>query len=136
VTRASRVVYLVLAWAFLTGITAQILLIGLDLFADSSMLAAHETLGWILHLAPLLVLLFAVLSRAGRESWLLCLALTVTVFFVPILATLKDSSPAAAALHPLIATIAFALSVWVAANAWKVFRMRSVEGGTSGGAGA
>jgi Family of unknown function (DUF6220) len=123
VTRTFRAVYLVLAWAFLAGITAQVFLIGLDLFADPGMLAVHEQFGWVLHLSPLLVLLFAVLSRAGRGSWLLSLALAVTVFIVPILAALKTTSPTIAALHPVGATIAFALSVAVAGNAWHVYRM-------------
>ena len=122
-TRTFRAGYLVLAWAFLAGITAQVFLIGLDLFADPGMLAVHEQFGWVLHLSPLLVLLFAVLSRAGRGSWLLSLALAVTVFIVPILAALKTTSPTIAALHPVGATIAFALSVAVAVNAWHVYRM-------------
>jgi hypothetical protein len=135
VVRVSRLIYLVLAWAFLAGVTAQIFLIGLDLFADPGMLAVHEQFGWILHLAPLLVLLFAVLARGGRAAWLLSLALAVTVFIVPILATLKASSPVIAALHPVGAVIAFALSVAVALNAWRVYRLPVIDAPESAAAG-
>ena len=68
--RAFRVLYAVSAWAFLIGLLGQVLLIGMYLFSDPSAVAAHRDLGWILHLWPLLVLLFAALSRAGRRHWL------------------------------------------------------------------
>ncbi len=123
--RPLRLAYFVLAWAFLAGLTIQVFLIGLYLFADPSQLSTHESLGWILHLAPLLVLLASVLARAGRANWLWALALAVAVFVVPILATLKASLPAAAALHPVAAMIAFALATVVAWNSWKVLQINS-----------
>ncbi len=113
-TRAARYAYLILAWAFLAGLVAQVFLIGLGLFAGSENMELHVTFGWILHLAPLLVLLAAALSRAGRQHWLWALALAVVIFIVPILVGLRDASPVLAALHPVAALVAFWLSIVVA----------------------
>ena len=121
--RASRILYAVLAWAFVVGLLVQVFFIGLGLFGTPSGIELHRNFGWILHLAPLLILLFAVLSRAGRRQWQWALALAVVVFIVPMLVTLRDTSAIAAALHPVGAVIAFALAVLVAVNALHAARM-------------
>ncbi len=119
--RWARAAYVVLAWAFLAGLMAQTFVIGLGLFGDKSFREVHAGLGWILHLAPLLVLLAAVLARAGKRHWQWALAMAVVVLIVPILATLRDTA-AIAALHPVGAVIAFALAVVVALNSWRSLR--------------
>ena len=120
--RASRLLYLFLAWLFVAGLIVQVFLIGIGLFGDPAFRATHATFGWILHLSPLLVLLFAALSRAGRPHWLWALALTVVTFLVPIFATLRDSSPVLAALHPVSAVLSFTIAVVVAFNALRAWR--------------
>ena len=129
--RAFRIVYAVTAWAFLIGLLGQVFLIGLYLFShpsalDANALAAHRSLGWILHLSPLLVLLFAYLSRAGREHWQWALGLAVVVLIVPILATLHETAPVAAALHPVGAVIAVVLAAVVAWNSLRALRLGSL----------
>ena len=113
----SRYAYLVLAWAFVAGVVVQVFFIGLGLFAGSENIELHVTLGWILHLAPLLILIAAALARAGRRRILEAAGLAAVVFAVPILATLRDSAPVAAALHPVGAIFASWLSVVVARGA-------------------
>ena len=114
-TRAARYAYLVLAWLVVVGIVTQVFLIGLGLFGDSDNTELHAAFGWILHLLPVLVLLAAALSRAGRRHWQWALALAAVVFVVPILAGMEDT-PVIAALHPVGAIIAFWLAVVVAQN--------------------
>ena len=82
---AARYAYLVLAWAFAVGVVVQVFFIGLGLFAGSSNIELHVTLGWIVHLAPLLILAAAALARAGRRRILEAAALAAVVFVVPIL---------------------------------------------------
>ena len=120
--RASRLLYLVLSWLFLVGLVVQVFVIGLGLFGDPAYRATHRDLGWILHLSPLLVLLFAALSRAGSRHWQWALALALVVFLVPIFATLRDSSAVLAALHPVSAVLAFTLAVIVAFNSMRAWR--------------
>jgi len=121
VVRASRFLYLVLAWMFVVGLVTQVFLIGLGLFGDASFRATHAAFGWILHLSPLLVLLFAGVSRAGRADWLWALALAVLVFLVPIFATLRTTPPLAA-LHPVSAVVSFTVAIVVARTALRAWR--------------
>jgi hypothetical protein len=114
VTQAARYVFAGLAWLFLVGIVVQVFFIGLALFAGEENLESHVTLGWILHMIPIVILIAAALARPGRRTVLLAAALAVTVFIVPILATLRDSSDVIAALHPVGALLAFYLAVLVA----------------------
>ena len=112
--RSARLAFAGLAWLFLIGVVVQVFFIGLGLFAGSENIALHVNFGWILHLFPLLIVIAAALGRAGRRTMLLAGALAITVFIVPILATLRDASPVIAALHPVGALLAFYLSVVVA----------------------
>ena len=120
--RGFRLLYLVLAWVFLAAVVFQVFLIGLGLFGDPTFRATHAGFGWLLHLSPLLVLLFAALSRAGRSHWQWALLLAVVVFLVPIFVGLRATSPALAALHPVSAVLAFAIAVVVALNSLRAWR--------------
>ena len=120
--RGARYAFVVLAWAFVAGIVLQVFFIGLGLFAGSENLELHATFGWILHLFPILILLAAGLARAGRTRILAATALAVTVFIVPILATLRADTPVAAAFHPVGALLAFWLAIVVARGATSLLR--------------
>ena len=120
--RGARYAFLALAWAFVAGVVLQVFFIGLGLFAGSENLELHVTLGWILHLFPILILLAAALARAGRTRILQATALAVTVFIVPILATLRADTPVAAAFHPVGALLAFWLAIVVARSATRLVR--------------
>lgn len=121
-TNGARYLYAVLAWAFVAGLVVQVFFIGLGLFAGSENTELHVTLGWILHLVPILILVVAAVARAGRRQILLAAGLAVTVFIVPILATLRADMPVAAALHPVGALLAFVLAIMVAQGATRLVR--------------
>jgi hypothetical protein len=122
-TRAARYAYATLAVAFLVGVIVQVFVIGLALFSSPSNIETHRSLGWILHLIPILILALAALSRAGRGHWQWALALALVVFVVPILATQSD---ALGALHPVGALVTFWLALRVARNAISAIRMPDV----------
>jgi hypothetical protein len=126
-TRAARWAYPILAWAFVLGLVLQVFFIGLGLFAGRENVELHIAFGWLLHLAPLLVLLAAVLSRAGRRHWTWALGLVAVMFFVPILPILRDASPVVAALHPVLALAAFWVAVVVARQSLEVVRRPTVR---------
>ena len=120
--RAARYAYAFLAWAFIAAVVAQVFFIGMGLFGDRRFVETHVSFGWIVHLMPILVLVAASLSRAGRRHWTWALALAAVVFVVPILVLLKSSVPALAALHPVGAMVAFWLGVVVARNSLDALR--------------
>ena len=119
---AARYVFLALAWAFVIAIVVQVFLIGLGLFADPESTRLHVEFGWILHLAPILVLIAALVARAGRRRILQAVGLAVIVFIVPLLPSLRDSVPVVAALHPVLALLAFGAAVGVALSATRFIR--------------
>ena len=120
--RAARYAFVVLALAFAAGIVLQVFFIGLGLFAGSENLVLHTTFGWILHLAPLLVLIAAALAGAGRTRIFQAVALVVVVWIVPILAAVRADLPVVASLHPVGALIAFVLSLVVARGSLELVR--------------
>ena len=126
-TRAARYAYVFLAWAFVLGLVYQVFVAGLGLFAGAGNWEAHAGFGWILHLVPLLILAAAALSRAGRRHWQWALALAVVVFTVPLFVLARGDLPEIAALHPVSAFVAFALSVAVARNSLAALRMTDPE---------
>jgi hypothetical protein len=115
--RAARYVYFALAWAFLVGLVVQVFFIGLGLFAGSQNIQLHINFGWIIHLSPILVLIAAAVARAGMRNVLFALALAVTVFIVPLLPGMRGGLPVVAALHPVLALLAFWLAIVVVRNA-------------------
>lgn len=115
--RGARYAYIALAWAFVAGVVLQVFFVGLGLFVGAENLALHANLGWILHLWPILILVVGAVARAGRTQILQAAALAVTVFIVPILATLRADLPLAAAFHPVGALAAFWLAIVVARGA-------------------
>ena len=126
-TRSARYAYAILAWGFLVGVVVQVFFIGLALFSDAST-ENHRTLGWILHLVPILVLAAAALSGAGRRHWQWALAMAVVVFIVPILATMSD---VVGALHPVGALVTFWLATVVARNSLDAVRQTDAAAGGS-----
>jgi hypothetical protein len=131
VIRGSRIAYAVLAWAFVAAIVLQVFFIGLGLFVGPENLELHRNFGWILHLAPPLILVAAALARAGRTGILQAAGLVVVIFFVPILAAVRADLPYAAAFHPVGALLAFWLAVVIARDATRLLRSTDAEDVTS-----
>ena len=120
--RVARFAFVALAFAFVAGIVLQVFFIGLGLFAGPENLKLHRDFGWILHLAPLLILVAAALAGAGRTRILQVVALVVVVWIVPILAAVRTDLPMVAAFHPVGALLAFALSLVVARGSLELAR--------------
>src|SRR5262245_16375213 len=118
----ARYAFAFLALAFVVGIVVQVFFIGLGLFVGSENLSLHRDFGWILHIAPLLVLVAAALAAAGRRRLLRVVALVVVVWIVPILAAVRSDLPTLAAFHPVGALLAFALSIVVARDSLELLR--------------
>jgi hypothetical protein len=129
--RGARYAYAGLAWAFVVAILVQVFFIGMGLFLKPQNFDLHVNFGWLLHLAPLLVLIAAALASAGRTQILQAASLAVVFFIVPILAAIRADSPWAAAFHPVGAVLGFWLATVVARGATSLLRSTDAEASTT-----
>lgn len=112
-TRALRITYVLVAWLYLAGLVVVAFAAGLGLLGGSSM-DLHINAGYILHLAPILLLLAAWGARVGQPTIWWVVALSVSGLLQPMLPLLRDSVQFLAALHPLNAMVLFFLAFTVA----------------------
>ncbi len=79
----------------------------------------HGTLGYIIFLASILLLLFALGARLGRKHVLLALGVPLLVFVQIVLAIAGGSVPAIGALHPLNALVIVGFTAYLAREAYR-----------------
>lgn len=119
ITRGLQYFYLLVAWAFVLGVAAQVYFAGMFIFASASWLEVHSALGWSLIISTLLLPMLAALGRFPGSIVLLDVALIVLGIaqesFVTFLRRL--GLPAVEALHPLNALIIFLVATMVAYRA-------------------
>ena len=115
-------VYLVLVWLYLAGIVVQTFLAGTALFAPERNFDLHRDLGYLLHLAPIGLVIVAVAGRVGREIITWTGALLVVQGIQPLLPGLRADLPWAAALHPVLVLAIFWLGVMLGLKAWLLVR--------------
>jgi hypothetical protein len=122
-TRYLRLAFAGVAWLFVAMVLIQVFLIGLGLFGDPAFRQTHREFGytWV-GLAALALLIVAVAARPGRRY----LAPVVVLFILYIVQTslpaFRDSYPAIAALHPVLALGIFVLGLRIATSATQLAR--------------
>ena len=79
----------------------------------------HDALGYLIFLASILLLLFALASRFDRRRVLLALGVPLLVFVQIVLAIAGGSIPAIGALHPLNALIIVGFTGYLAREAYR-----------------
>ena len=110
------------AWLFVAAIVVQVFLIGAALreLGGSGNFSDHINFGYTyVGIAALLVVLTAVIARAGRRAIGISVGLLVLYIVQTSLPYAKESIPWIAALHPVNALVLFALSIWYARRAWQ-----------------
>lgn len=120
----ARWVYLALVWIYLAGILVQVFLAGIGLFGVAKDFEPHVSLGWILHLVPVLLLIVAAVARVGSRLIWWNVALLVVQFIQPILATMRNDQPVVAAFHPVLSLLIFWLALTIGLRAWRLVRER------------
>ena len=118
----ARYAYVGLAWVYLAAILVQVFLAGIGLFGAAKDFEPHVSLGWILHLVPVLLLITAAVARVGSRLIWWNVALVVVQFIQPILATLRNDLPLVAAFHPVLALVIFWLALTIGLRAWRLVR--------------
>lgn len=116
----ARYAFLGLVWLYLAGIVVQTFLAGAALFSPGRDFELHRTLGYLLHLAPIGLLIVAVAARVGREiiSW--TVALLVVQGIQPLLPMLRADFPLVAAFHPVLVLAIFWLGITLGMKAWRL----------------
>jgi putative tricarboxylic transport membrane protein len=110
------------AWLFVAAIVVQVFLIGTALreLGGSDNFNDHINFGYTyVGFAALLVVVTALIARAGRRSIGISVGLLLLYVVQTMLPYAKDSIPWISALHPVNAMLMFALSIWFAWGAWK-----------------
>jgi hypothetical protein len=79
----------------------------------------HDALGYLIFLASILLLLFALGAHLGRKRVLLALAMPLLVFVQIVLAIGGGSVPAVGALHPINALVIVGFSLYLAREAYR-----------------
>jgi hypothetical protein len=122
-SRGMRIAFAIIAWLFVVAVLYQVFLAGVGLFVSGvDQFTAHRGFGWMLHGAPLLVLLLGWASHPGRMTMLLIGALFILVAFQPFLPSMRVDAPWAAALHPVNAVLIFWLGITIALRATALAR--------------
>jgi uncharacterized membrane protein len=107
-------VYYALALLIAAGVVVQVFLAGLGIFGAEPF-SAHETFGWILHTAAIVLFLLGLLGpRTGRAiglSFGLLALMTVQIMLVGA----RDDTPGLAALHPVLALFVMGLAFHIGA---------------------
>ena len=110
------------AWLFVASIVVQVFLIGTALpqLGGSNNFSDHINFGYTyVGIAALLVVVTAVIARAGRRAIGISVGLLALYIVQTSLPYAKDSIPWIAALHPVNALVLFALAIWYARRAWR-----------------
>src|SRR5919112_2145964 len=95
-------VYHWVALLIAAGAVVQFFLAGVGVFGADSF-DAHESLGWILHTASLVVLIAAIVGPRTRDAIVLSVVFVVVFTIQVMLPGARDDSPWLAAFHPLLA---------------------------------
>lgn len=118
----ARYAFVGLVWLYLAGIVVQTFLAGFALFTPERDFELHRNLGYLLHLAPIGLLIVALAGRVGREIMTWTVALLIVQGIQPLLPLLRDDIPWAAALHPVLVLAIFWIGVKLGLKAWRLFR--------------
>jgi hypothetical protein len=107
-----RALFIAALAAYLVGVLLQATLAGVALFVQPTMnFDVHRGMGYLVHLAGLGAFVLGLLSRPGRPLLWWIIAFGVVAFIQPLLPLARDDMPYVAALHPVLAIVAFAIGL-------------------------
>jgi Family of unknown function (DUF6220) len=138
-TNSMRAIYRFWAMLIFTAVIVQVALAGYGAFSAAKKVGdgpndttpsltnkqwdhgfgPHDALGYLIFLASILLLLFALASRFDRKRVLLALGVPLLVFVQIVFAVAGGSVPAIGALHPLNALIIVGFTGYLAREAYR-----------------
>ena len=118
-----RLTFAALAWLYLGLVAFQVFLAGAGVFGAASF-ELHRGVGYLAaFLGPLILLLAAIVARAGRLVGLAAVVLVLGII-QSILPWLREDAPYLAALHPVNALLLAWLALTIATRATALVRAR------------
>jgi Family of unknown function (DUF6220) len=117
----ARASFAVVSWLFVALVALQVFLAGLGLFGATDM-GLHRELGYWIPVVALVVLIAALVARAGaRTNWIAGGLLLVSAVQTT-LPYFREDLPFIAALHPVNALLIFWLGLAIARRATALYR--------------
>ena len=112
------------AFPFVAGLFAvcaiiQVFLAGLGVFDDASAFVTHRDFGYMISLLPIVLVVLALVGGMPRRYAGLSALLFVLFLLQSVFVQMRDSMPAAAALHPLNGFLILALGILLAWQSWQ-----------------
>jgi hypothetical protein len=119
-TGLARQAHAVAAWLIVVAIIVQVWLAGAAIpqLGGNGSFATHVDFGYLIGLLVLILLILAIVARAGRRRIGQAAGLVVLYVIQMSLPYMDPGLPAAAALHPVNALVMFGLAAWYARAAW------------------
>ena len=114
--RSATTAYRTLALIFAACVVLQVFFAGLGIFGAESF-KTHETFGWILHTATIVLLLLAIAGPRNRHDVGLAFGLLVLTTIQISLVGSRDDMPGLAALHPVLALGILGLALYMGRGA-------------------
>jgi hypothetical protein len=118
--RLARVAFVVVALAFVAGVTIQIFIAGLAVFVDPLNWVRHVDFVNVLFYMPLLMVFLAIAGSVPRSGQVHSGALLALILVQYFTAHRTAEFPLASASHPVVAMVLFWLSLRVATNGWRL----------------
>src|SRR5215207_893731 len=109
---SATAVYHWVALLIAAGAVLQFFLAGVGVFGADSF-DAHESLGWMLHTAAIIVVIAAIVGPRTRRAIVMAIVFLVVFTIQVMLPGAQDDSPWIAAFHPVLALAVLGLAVHI-----------------------
>ena len=120
--RIARPVHVVVAWLLVAGLLVQVFLAGMGVFDSASMFLTHRDVGYTLTLLPFVLIVTSLVGGFGRSQTIAAAVMLGQFILQSVFVALRESYPAIAALHPVNGFLTLLIAVWLARDAWRVWR--------------
>ncbi|MFQ3545548.1 DUF6220 domain-containing protein [Halobacillus rhizosphaerae] len=118
-TKYGRYLFLGAAIIFVVCIVTQVFLAGMAVFVDPVNWSKHVAFVRIFNFLPLLMLLFAIIGKLGKDLYSVTTAMIIMIVLQYITANLTDVVPYLSALHVIFALMLFGASTNTVRMSWK-----------------
>ena len=129
--RIARPVHVVVAWLLVAGLLVQVFLAGMGVFDSASMFLTHRDVGYTLTLLPVVLVVTSLVGGFGRTETIAAAVMVGQFILQSVFVALRESNPAIAALHPVNGFLILLVAVWLARDAWRIWRAEPATQGVA-----